>query len=42
MKGTSGAMIVVNETGIFITNGFASINLVGPSVIVNDGALMVT
>jgi Type VI secretion system/phage-baseplate injector OB domain len=36
------AMIVVNETGIYIDNGMgASITLVGPSVDVNLGALTV-
>jgi type VI secretion system (T6SS) baseplate-like injector VgrG len=34
--------IVVNSTGIYITNGSASIQLVGPTVTVNSGALTVT
>jgi hypothetical protein len=43
LKSVSGAMIVVNETGIYISNGQgASITMVGPSVTVNLGALMVT
>ncbi len=38
-----GAMIVINDTGITITNGKgATISLVGKSVTVNDGALTVT
>jgi hypothetical protein len=36
------AMIVVNETGIYIDNGMgASITMVGPAVDVNLGALTV-
>ena len=43
LKDASGAMIVINETGIYINNGQgASISLVGPSVNVNLGALTVT
>jgi hypothetical protein len=42
IKSVSGAMIVVNETGIYIDNGQgASITLVGPSVDINLGALTV-
>jgi hypothetical protein len=42
LKSVSGAMIVVNETGIYISNGQgATITLVGPSVDVNLGALTV-
>jgi len=42
LKSMSGAMIVVNETGIYINNGQgASIMLVGPSVDINMGALTV-
>jgi len=42
LKDASGAMIVVNETGIYIDNGQgAIITLVGPTVDVNDGALTV-
>jgi hypothetical protein len=42
LKSVSGAMIVVNETGIYIDNGQgASITLVGPSVDINLGALTV-
>ena len=42
LKSTSGAMIVVNDTGIYIQNGKgASIMMVGPSVNINMGALTV-
>jgi hypothetical protein len=42
LKGASGAMIVINETGIYISNGQgASITLIGPSVEINLGALTV-
>ena len=42
LKSTTGASIVVNDSGIYIDNGKgASITLVGPNVTVNNGALMV-
>jgi hypothetical protein len=42
LKSVSGAMIVVNETGIYISNGQgATITMVGPAVTVNLGALSV-
>jgi hypothetical protein len=42
IKSVSGAMIVVNETGIYISNGQgATITLVGPAVDFNLGALTV-
>jgi hypothetical protein len=42
LKSMSGAMIVVNETGIYISNGQgAMITLVGPTVDINLGALTV-
>ncbi len=42
LKSTTGAMIVVNDSGIYIQNGKgASITLVGPTVTVNMGALVV-
>jgi hypothetical protein len=42
LKSTTGAMIVVNDTGIYITNGKgASITMVGPTVTINNGALVV-
>lgn len=43
LQSASKAMIVVNDSGIYITNGKgASITLVGPSVTINNGALAVT
>jgi uncharacterized protein involved in type VI secretion and phage assembly len=43
LKSTSGAMIVVNDIGITISNGQgATIVLAGPTVTINDGALVVT
>ena len=40
LKSPSGASITVNDTGIYIQNGKgASINLVGPAVNINSGAL---
>ncbi|QHN04119.1 baseplate assembly protein [Granulicella sp. WH15] len=42
LKSTTGASIIVNDTGIYIQNGKgASIVMVGPSVTVNQGALTV-
>jgi hypothetical protein len=42
LKSMTGAMILVNELGITIQNGQgAMINMVGPSVTVNEGALVV-
>jgi hypothetical protein len=42
LKSVSGAMIVVNETGIYISNGQgATITLVGPAVDINIGGLTV-
>jgi uncharacterized protein involved in type VI secretion and phage assembly len=42
LKSTTGASIIVNDTGIYIQNGKgASIVMVGPSVTVNTGALVV-
>ena len=43
LKSAAGATLIVNDTGIYIQNGRgASINLVGPAVTVNNGALTVT
>ncbi len=43
LRSPSGAMIVVNDTGIFIHNGKgASIEMLGPSVMINKVALVVT
>jgi hypothetical protein len=42
LKSTTGAMIVVNDSGIYIQNGKgASIFMVGPTVTINNGALTV-
>jgi len=42
LKSVSGAMIVVNETGIYISNGQgATITLIGPTVAINLTALTV-
>lgn len=42
LKSATGAMIVINDTGITITNGQgATILLTGPSVTVNEGALQI-
>ncbi|MGC2403626.1 MAG: phage baseplate assembly protein V [Acidobacteriaceae bacterium] len=42
LKSTTGAMIVVNDTGIYISNGQgATITLIGPAVDVNIGGLTV-
>ncbi len=43
LRSPSGAMIVVNDAGIFIHNGKgASIEMLGPSVMINKVALVVT
>jgi len=43
LKTTTGAMIMINETGIVISNGKgAIITMNGPAVTVNAGALVVT
>ena len=43
LRSPSGAMIVVNDAGIFINNGKgATIELVGPSVAINKLAMVVT
>jgi uncharacterized protein involved in type VI secretion and phage assembly len=42
LKSTTGATIIVNDTGIYIQNGKgASIVMAGPTVTVNNGALVV-
>jgi uncharacterized protein involved in type VI secretion and phage assembly len=42
LKSTTGATIIVNDTGIYIQNGKgASIVMVGPTVTVNNGAFVV-
>ena len=43
LKSTTGAMILVNTVGITISNGQgATLIMAGPSVTVNEGALVVT
>ena len=42
LKSTTGASIIVNDTGIYIQNGKgASIVMTGPTVTVNQGALVI-
>lgn len=42
LKSTTGAMIVVNDSGIYIQNGKgASIMMIGPTITINNGALVV-
>src|SRR3954454_9330715 len=42
LKSTTGAMLIVNDTGIYLQNGKgASLVMVGPSVTINAGALVV-
>ena len=42
LKSTTGATLIVNDTGIYIQNGKgASLVMVGPSVTVNAGALTI-
>ncbi len=43
LKSTTGATIIVNDTGIYFQNGKgASLVMVGPSVTINNGALVIT
>jgi hypothetical protein len=43
LKSATGATIIVNDTGIYIQNGKgASIVMIGPTVTVNTGALVIT
>lgn len=43
LKSTTGAMIVVNDSGIYINNGKgASINMIGPMINFNLGAMQIT
>jgi hypothetical protein len=41
LRSATGAYIVVNDAGIFISNGVATITMIGPQVTINNGALMV-
>lgn len=43
LKSATGATIVVNDSGIYISNGKgASITLTGPTVTINNGAMVIT
>ena len=43
LKSSGGATITVNDTGIYIQNGKgASIVMAGPTVTINNGALVIT
>lgn len=43
LRSATGAMVIVNDTGIYIQNGKgASLTMIGPTVTVNAGALVVT
>jgi hypothetical protein len=43
LKTATNAMLVVNDSGIYISNGKgATITLIGPTVTINNGALAVT
>jgi len=43
LKSTTGATLIVNDTGIYIQNGKgASLTMIGPTITVNEGALTVT
>jgi hypothetical protein len=43
IKSTAGACIIVNDTGIYIQNGQgASITLIGPTITLNQGAMVIT
>jgi uncharacterized protein involved in type VI secretion and phage assembly len=43
LKSTTGASLIVNDTGIYIQNGKgASVTLIGPTVAINEAALVVT
>jgi uncharacterized protein involved in type VI secretion and phage assembly len=43
LKSATNAMIIVNDTGIYIQNGKgASIIMTGPTVTINNGALVIT
>jgi type VI secretion system (T6SS) baseplate-like injector VgrG len=43
LKSTTGAMIVVNDSGIYISNGKgATITMIGPVIDINAGALTIT
>lgn len=42
LKSTTGAAIVVNDAGVFISNGKgATISMIGPTITINNGALVI-
>jgi uncharacterized protein involved in type VI secretion and phage assembly len=42
LKSTTGAMLIVNDTGIYIQNGKgAMLTMIGPTVTINNGAITV-
>jgi hypothetical protein len=42
LRSTTGASIVVNDAGVFISNGKgATISMVGPTITINNGALVI-
>ena len=42
LRSTTGASIVVNDAGVFISNGKgATINMIGPTITINNGALVI-
>lgn len=42
LKSKTGAMIMINDAGITITNGSATISMIGPMIDMNHGALQIT
>jgi hypothetical protein len=43
LKSATGlSSIVVNDSGIYITSGAASIQMVGPTITINNGAMIIT
>jgi len=43
LKSTTGASIIVNDSGIYISNGKgAEITMIGPVITINQGALVIT
>jgi hypothetical protein len=42
LKSTTGAMLIVNDTGIYLSNGKgATMTMIGPAIDFNGGALTV-
>jgi hypothetical protein len=41
LRSAGSSMLIVNDTGIYLTNGTASITLIGATVAVNQTALTV-